>query len=145
MILRVWLDGVPGELSLALNSRRCDVKWLGQISQAIVFVLVTGCFLSYIVHEIDLPKTDLDVPGQPVASCPRELLDPQGLLVPTKAAILQRTRELAPKLSALWHSAGTPHEFVQECAGCRSCQVDSVPNQHRQTEKSSEDPRPAQD
>ena len=69
--LRVWLDGVPGELSLALNSRRCDVKWLGQISQAIVFVLVMGCFLSYIVHDTDPPNTDLDVPGQPVASCPR--------------------------------------------------------------------------
>ena len=88
------------------------MKWLGQISQATVFVLVMGCFLSYIVHETDPPKTDLDILGHPVAECHSEFHDPQGLCVPTKEAILPRMRELAPKFSALGLSARIKYEFL---------------------------------
>ena len=64
------------------------MRWLGQVVQAIIFILLVGGFMSYVAD-----RTEQQDASQPCPNC-REFWDPNHLIVATSDQIPLRRREL---------------------------------------------------
>jgi hypothetical protein len=64
------------------------MRWLGQIVQAVVFILLVGGFMAYIVD-----RTEQQDASQRCIRC-RKLWDPNHLLVETRDQIRVRRQEM---------------------------------------------------